>query len=781
MPLPNDKPELNVVGDRSTVPMAPPPGSAPHGPDAGTLSLHFYLEAISDGRWIILGALLVAGLALAWVLGTQTPVYESDVVLQVEDRGRGGGSGMGFSNIEGALSGPGSSVATEIEVMQSRQLLAGVVDALHLDVSASPRYFPKIGQTIASYRGGKTLGTPLFGFPKFAWGGERIRATRFDVPEELDNEFLGMLLIAGKPGEYDLLNGSRQVVARGEVGKPVSWTMPTPSGEGTATIFIQELRARPGTEFMVRKASRVQAAKGLAGSFKFAEKGKYTGIIRVSMMAGDPAYAVAALNALAQRYLRHNVEKRSAEAERTLQFLDIQIPILRQNLEAAENALERYKATEGNAGVDLSLATSSTLSRSVELERRLSEMELQRKEMLHRFMPTHPMVQALAEKVEFLRAERDAVDRQISELPEAESASVRLKRDVAVASGLYLTLLNRSQELKITKSGLIGNVRILDPAVMPEGPINPKRGEKVAFALAAGLLGGILLSIGRKALAQGIGDPTEAERVTGIIVRASIPHSDRLAALDKERKKRKHARHPVLAATDPTDMAAESLRSLRTSLQFAMMESPNKVIAIGGPRPGVGKSFVTVNLARVFADAGKRVLLLDADLRKGSLHGYLGIHRTPGLAEAIAGTVSLSEVLHKTDLAGIDFVPRGTSPTNPSELLGSERFRHMVENLAAEYDIVLIDLPPILAVTDAALVGRVAGVNLLVLRAGWHPIRELHQAVKAYAENGVRLAGLVFNDVMPRKGGVGAYAYQYQYQYHYQYAYKSKDKDEKDK
>ncbi|MEI7705451.1 MAG: hypothetical protein WCK73_12730, partial [Deltaproteobacteria bacterium] len=125
-------------------------------------------------------------------------------------------------------------------------------------------------------------------------------------------------------------------------------------------------------------------------------------------------------------------------------------------------------------------------------------------------------------------------------------------------------------------------------------------------------------------------------------------------------------------------------------------------------------------------------------------------------------------------------IPRGTSPTNPSELLGSERFRHMVENLAAEYDIVLIDLPPILAVTDAALVGRVAGVNLLVLRAGWHPIRELHQAIKAYAENGVRLSGIVFNDVQARKGGVGAYSYAYQYQYHYQYAYKSKDKDEKD-
>ena len=212
--------------------------------------------------------------------------------------------------------------------------------------------------------------------------------------------------------------------------------------------------------------------------------------------------------------------------------------------------------------------------------------------------------------------------------------------------------------------------------------------------------------MGRKALHQGLQDPSEVERASGLVVRASIPHSDRQATLEKERKAHKGTRLKVLAESDPTDMAAESVRSLRTSLQFALMDAPNKVIAIGGPRPGVGKSFVTVNLARVFADAGKRVLLLDADLRKGSLHGYLGIHRTPGLAEAIAGEVSVADVLHKTDLAGIDFIPRGSSPTNPSELLGSERFRHMVEDLAARYDLVLIDLPPILAVTDAALVAR---------------------------------------------------------------------------
>ncbi len=779
MPLPGERPELNVVAQQPQGPAAqPPPGGAPHGQDPGGASLSFYLEAISQGRWLVLAALLVAALGLAWVLATRTPLYEADILLQVDPQPQNASLTMG-ANIEGALSGPQSRVPTEIEVMQSRRLLGVVVDNLHLDVSASPRFFPKVGGAIAVRRGREGLATPLFGLTRYAWGGERIKVTRFDVPPNMEDASISLTLVAREGGNFDLVNREGKTIAVGEVGKPVTWNMATPTGDGPATVFVQELVARPGTEFYVRKASRAQAARSLAQSLKFAEKGKFTGLIRVSMTSGSPQYAVAVLNSFAQAYLRHNVEKRSDEAEKTLQFLDTQIPILRDNLEAAEKALERYKVEEGTAGVDLTLATTSTLEKSADLERRLSEMELQRKELLFRFTGTHPVLQALNEKVSFLRAERDAINQQISQLPEAESMSLRLRRDVTVATGLYLALLNRSQELKITKSGLTGNVRILDLAVAPEYPIDPKTGQKVAFALAAGLIGGILLAVARKSLHQGLIDPAEVERASGLIVRASVPHSDRQAALEKERRSRRGSRLAVLSESDPTDMAAESIRSLRTSLQFALMDAPNHVIAVGGPRPGVGKSFVTVNLARVFADAGKRVLLLDADLRKGSLHGYLGIHRTPGLAEAIAGEVSLADVLHKTDLPGIDFVPRGSSPTNPSELLGSERFRHMVEDLSTRYDLVIIDLPPILAVTDAALVGRVAGVNLLVLRAGWHPVRELQQAVKAYAENGVRLSGIVFNDVPPRKGGVGSYSYAYQYQYHYQYAYKPRKDEEK--
>jgi tyrosine-protein kinase Etk/Wzc len=760
--------EFTVVNGGATTPAVPPapPPQAPGQDDE--VSLAYYLSVLWEGRWLIVGALALAAFGLVAYLATAERIYESDVLLQIEQRRPGGA--QAFSDLPTALAGPQSQADTEIEVLQSRRLLGSVVHSLNLDVSVTPIYFPVIGWAWARRHGGPPSAAP-WGLSRYAWGGESVTVSRFEVPEELRNGTVSVRLVTGNAGRFEVRSESGQVIAAGEVGQALKWNIAIPGGEGTATLFVQELRARPGTEFSLTKVSQARAVKQFRSTLKLSEKGRRTNVILVTMQGPDPAMLVTALDTLAQAYLRHNVERRSDEAQRTLQFLDTQIPTLRDELQVAETAFEQYRSRAGGVGVDLTAATKAILDRTVEMEKRLSEIELQRKELLFRFNPAHPSIRSVDEKVAQIRGERELLNEQIRRLPEAESASLRLMRDVKVANELYVMLLNKAQELKVMKSGLVGNAHVLDLAARAETPVSPNKSRSAAIAIAAGLLLGVVLAFASKALRHGLVDPADAERATGLIVRASVPHSDRQAALQREAKGTGNP--SVLAAVDPTDMAAEAIRALRTSLQFALMEAPNRIIAIGGPRPGVGKSFITVNLARVFADTGKRVLLLDADLRKGSLHNYLGIHRTPGLAEVIGGEVSVADVLHKTQLPGIDFIPRGSSPSNPSELLGSERFKQVVEDLARSYDIVLVDLPPILAVTDAALVGRVAGVNLLVLRASWHPIRELQQAVKAYAENGVRLSGLVFNDVPQGKGGPGGYAYQYQY--HYQYSYKPRD------
>lgn len=761
-----DRPELTVLSPpRQAVPV--PAGVNHRGRDSAdgeAASLVHSLGVLWEGRWLILGALFAAALGLAAYLLFATPTYEADLLLQVEERPQN--AATAWTDLPTALAGPQSQADTEIEVLRSRTLLESVVEELNLSVSVTPRTFPVVGRAISRQHEGPGLAPAFAHLSRFAWGGERVDVSRLDL-EPSDDRTVRFTLVAGEGGRYALRDGSGETVLEGEVGKLSSGILKTAASEQKVEVFVRELRARPKTEFLVVKTPKGSANRALLESLRLAERGRKTGVISVSMEGTDPAQIATVLNTLAKSYLRRNVERRSADAERTLLFLDTQVPVLRENLYSAEAALENYKSKKGNVRVDLSLATKATLDRAIDLDRRLSEVEMQRMEMRHRFTDDHPTVQSLNEKVYRLRGEREKLNEQIQQLPEAESASLRLMRDVKVANELYLTLLNKAQELKVMKSGLVGSVQLLDLAATPDVPTTPKRSQAAAIALLAGLLGGLGLAFVRRALLQGIVDPAEAERELGVPVRAVIPRSGRQRALQRGAQGMDR-RWPILAAVEPWDMSVEALRSLRTSLQFSLPGAPNRLVSIGAARPGVGKSFVTMNLASVFADAGTRVLVFDADLRKGAMHRYLGVERSPGMAELIAGTAGLDGVLHHTDLANIDFIASGLSPPNPSELLGSDRFRQILAVLGKNYDVVLVELPAILAVTDAALVARTAGTNLLVLRAGWHPIRELQVAVKQYAENGIRLNGLVFNDLPASRGLSRSSGLRYNFQYPYQ-------------
>jgi len=761
--MPAENREFAVVRGGAT-PSTVSPSAPPSAPEEGG-ALAYLLDAAWEGRRLVVAALAVAVLGLAGYLLLVKPTYESDVLIQIEQRRQGG---QALSDLTAILGGPQSQADTEIEVLQSRLVLGSVVDGLGLDLLATPRRLPVIGAAWARRHAGPAPAAAPWGFSRFAWGGEALSVSRVEVPATPEGDAPWSLrLVAGADGAFEVRADGGQALAAGKVGQPVKWSTSTPEGERSGTLLVKELRARPGTEFGLEKIPRLEAIDGLRDALRLAEKGRKTGIIRMSLVGPDPGLLVATLDALAEAYRRHDVERRSDEAQQTLNFLDSQIPTLREELLAAEAALENYRTQEGVGGVDVSASVKATLERTVEMEKRLSEMKLQRKEQLIRFSASHPAVRATEQKIAQLQGERATLNALIRQLPEAESVSLRLLRDVKVANELYVTLLNKAQELKVMKSGLVGNAHVVDPAVRPTSPVSPNRTRSAAIALASGLFVGLALAIGRKALHQGLQDPADAERATGLPVRVSVPHSARQVALARQRKAGAGAGAQVLAAVDPTDVASEAMRSLRTSLEFALLEAPSNVIAVGSPRPGVGKSFVTVNLGQVFADAGKRVLVVDADLRRGSLHEVLGMDPAPGLSEAIAGAAPGAGLPRKTSLPGIDFVSRGAVPPNPSELLGSGSFQRLVKELSGAYDLVLVDLPPILAVTDAALVGRVAGVNLLVLRSGWHPVRELQLAVKAYAENGVRLSGLVFNEVPPGKGGLGGDAFRYSYRYSY--------------
>jgi tyrosine-protein kinase Etk/Wzc len=359
-----------------------------------------------------------------------------------------------------------------------------------------------------------------------------------------------------------------------------------------------------------------------------------------------------------------------------------------------------------------------------------------------------------------VESERQAMAGRLKNMPESELNSVRLMRDVKVNNELYVLLLNKAQELRVVKSGTIGNVRVLDRAFVPRKPVSPLLGQTLSLSFVLGLAFGVMAAFARRALNRGIEDPDVIEAATGLSVYATIPHSK---TQDSITHKERGAAGRLLAVREPTDLAIESLRSLRTSLQFALMDSPNGVVAISGPSPNIGKSFVSCNFAQVLADSGKRVLLIDADLRNGSIHNVFKFPRENGLSEVVAGSLEIADAIHVVT-TNLHVLTQGQIPPNPSELLMSAHFRELIEEAAKTYDLVVIDTPPILAVTDAAIIGRLSGVLLLVLRAGKHPLREVTLTLKRFAQSGVKVSGMVFNDVVRLSKAYG-YGYGYVYDY----------------
>ncbi len=729
--------------------LTPYPGSPLPGyePEREEISLGEYLDIVMAGRRIVIAVAIVAlVLGGAYAL-LASPVYRSDAVVQVEDKKAAGLLGD-LSNVFSET----TPADTEIEILRSRALVGAVVDALRLDVVAQPKRFPLGGGAIARRHAGDVVAGPVLGIRSFGWGGEKIAVSRLDLPARLVGERL--TLVAGEGGRFQLLDPDGAPLVDGEAGKPAQ--------RGDVGIFVAELRARPGLEFRVTRRDRDAVVAELQEELKISEKGKKTGIIRIALDGRDARQTAAILDALAGAYVRKNVERKSAEAAKTLEFLETQLPTLRTQLDGAERQLESYQSKKGT--VDVGLEGKAAIDRAVEIEKAVAELRLQHAELRQRFTENHPALLALADKLGRLQAERDALEARMRKLPENELESVRRMRDVKVANELYLAVLNKAQELKVVKEGTIGNVRVLDAAIVPVKPVSPNRPASVALSLLLGLVAGVVAAFAKHALDHAVEDPDALERALGIAVSASVPHSDAQAAAEQEvRRDRRHV--SLLAATSPKDLAIESLRSLRTSLQFALVEAPSAVVAIGGPAPGVGKSFVTANLAHLIGETGKRVLVVDADLRRGHLHRFFRLERGVGLSDAIAGEVPWQDAVRETSSANVRLLGTGTLPPNPAELLGSDRFQRLVRELAGHFDVVLVDTPPVLAVTDAALVARHAGVNLLVVRAGKHPMREIAAALRQLGRSGVRVGGIVMNDVRLDRGLGRRNVYHYQYKY----------------
>ncbi|MCG6233073.1 polysaccharide biosynthesis tyrosine autokinase, partial [Vibrio furnissii] len=671
-----------------------------------------------DAKWIIIITTFVFAVLGVAVAILSTPIYKADALIQIEQKSSGGISSL--VGDMGELFSSESSATTEIEIIKSRMILGDTVDKFNLTTVTEPNYFPLLGK----------------GFARLGGESRAISVSRFTVPSYADeDEQYSITVLDSQAQTYQFLRNGREMFegVAGHLSKKDGYE-----------LFVTNIDAEKGFEFTIAKRSKLAAIEWLKQNLSVSERGKQTGILELSFTGERKTHIADILNDIAQNYFLQNVERNSAEAEKSLAFLKNNLPDVKQSLTEAEDTLNAFR--QKNDSIDLGLEAQSTLKVMVELEAQLNELTFKESEISQRFTKDHPAYRSLLDKRVTLLKEKDRLNQQIQKMPKTQREVLRMTRDVEVNQQIYVQLLNKVQELSIVKAGTVGNVRVLDQAESYAEPVKPK---KALIAVLATLLGGMLsvaFVLVKAALHRGVENPDDIEQI-GLSVYASVPKSNlQLELFNKLKRHRKQNQElTLLAESNPADLSVEALRGLRTSLHFAMMEAKNNVLMISGPAPGIGKSFVSTNFSAVAAKTGQKVLLIDADMRKGYLQQPFGLAWENGLSDFLSGKINLNEAVKTTQVDNLDIMTRGQVPPNPSELLMHPRFKELMEWASEHYDLVIIDTPPVLAVTDPSIVGALAGTTLMVARFGMNTVKEIDVARNRFEQSGIEVKGVILN------------------------------------
>lgn len=700
-------------------------------------------ELIDHRKLIISVTALFTLLSLVYALFA-TPIYQADALVQVEQKQ----ANAILSNLSQMLPDSQPQSAPEIALLQSRMILGKTVDDLNLQTRVKQDYFPIFGRGWARLTGEKP---------------SEINISRLYLPVT-DDDSPEIKLIVKDDMHYTLKSDSFSI--DGKVGELVD--------AKNISIKVDSITAPKGTTFSVSYVSKLKAISDLQDILTVADQGKDTGILTLSLTGDNPKLIEKIIDSITNNYLAQNISRQAAQDEKSLDFLNRQLPQVRGELDAAEDKLNLFRRQ--NDSVDLSLEAKSVLDQIVNVDNQLNELTFRESEISQLYTKEHPTYKALMEKRKTLQDEKAKLNKRVTAMPETQQEILRLSRDVESGRAVYKQLLNRQQELNIAKSSAIGNVRIIDNAVTEPKPIKPK---KIIIVLLGIILGGgvsVAIVILQVFLRRGIESPEQLEEL-GVNVYASIPVSETFSKKTSQSFKRNKIkgvneyRDGLLAIENPADLAIEAIRGLRTSLHFAMMEARNNILMISGASPNAGKTFVSTNLSAIIAQSNKKVLFIDADLRKGYTHKLFEVSNDNGLSDLLAGKTDIAKAIKKLPAAGFDFISRGNIPPNPAELLMHERFGKLLEWANNEYDLVVIDTPPILAVTDAAIIGNYSGTTLLVARFEMNTPKEIEVSVKRFEQSGVKVKGCIMNGVVKKASSYYSYGYSY-----YGYSYNKDDK-----
>lgn len=715
--------------------------------ESDSIDLGRLFGELIDHRKIIMSMTALFTFISLLYVSFATPIYQADALVQIEQKQ---GNSL-INSLTQILPDSQPQSAPELALLQSRMILGKTVDDLNLDTVIEQEYFPLFGRGWARLTGETPSEIQISHYT--------ILVDNKDTENELKLEVIDNLNF--------VIESNNQKI-KGVVGTEIRTK--------EFNLLVKNIQAEPGAEFTIAKQPRLKAISDLQKTFSVVDQGKDTGILNLTLLGDKPSRIKNILDNISENYLEQNISRQAAQDAKSLEFLDQQLPKIRSDLDSAEDKLNQYRQQKDS--VDLSLEAKSVLDQIVNVDNQLNELTFREAEVSQLYTKEHPTYKSLLEKRVTLEKERTRLNKRVADMPATQQEVLRLSRDVDSGKAVYMQLLNRQQELSIAKSSAIGNVRIIDKAVTEAEPVKPKKIITVLIGFVLGLILSISLVMLKVLVRKGIESPEQLEEL-GINVYASVPVSEWIqkerASINKKNpvtilaKTNKAEFTKFLAIENPADLAIEAIRSLRTSLHFAMMEASNNVLMISGASPNADKTFISSNLSAIIAQAGKRVLYIDADMRKGYAHRIFDTSINNGLSDFLSGKAELSNVVQKLPSIGFDFISRGAIPPNPAELLMHRRFQELIHWATKNYDMVMLDTPPILAVTDAAIMGHYAGTTLVVARFEENTPKEIDVCIKRFEQNGIVVKGCILNGVVKKASSYYGYGYN-----HYGYTYEEK-------
>ena len=731
---------LTQIAPRSPILGVPFDPHAAQGLDEYSSDLKGYLRTFYDSRWLIGGITLVITLAAMLYALTAKPVFEANLIIHVEEESSNASKNI-LSEASSLFEMKKTAIA-EIELLRSRMVVSRALDNLQSYIDVQPKYFPIVGRWFANRNGNGPSNPGLFGYGGYVWGGEKVEVSLLEVPTAWEQREFTLITLDNK--RFRFLGGDQSPIFEGKVG--LRYRVPTP--EGSIELKVEHVSAKPGAHFILKRMSRSSMTEAVQSALVITEQGKQSGIIEVKLQGANARLTYGVLSEIGREYMRQNLSRKTEEAEKSLAFLNRQLPVVKQQLEQAEDRYNEFRNLNGT--VDLREEARLSLAQASAAQARRTDLMQRKTELLARFTENHPVVAAINRQRKEVDDDLAAIRTRIKNMPMLEQNESRLTRDIKVNTELYTSLLNTAQQLRLTSIGRVSNVRMVDAPVFPENPIKPKRALIVALAAVTGLFLGTIVAFTRKAIIGGIDDPQKIEHMLQArAVYATIPHSSNQDNLTRKKKKG-YSALPLLATIMPEDTAVESLRSFRAALQFLMPHFRNNIVMFAGPTGGVGNSFIIANFAAVMAASGKRVLLVDTDLRNGQLYHHFGVGRKCGLSELILGKATVGEVIHYRVIDNLDFIGTGELPAHGSDLLLHPNFGNFLRQTSAHYDLVLLDSPPVLASAEALVIGAYAGSVFMIARSGRTNEREIDESIKRLHHTGVSLQGVLLNDMAPR-------------------------------